>query len=256
MSDPMSSVEIEDVLSSIRRLVSEDLRPPHRPTVGLAVPAARRDRAEKLILTPALRVDSEPAVAAPAPPADAWVDEILADDGAPMIEMAGWPPLDWRAAEAEILALRTIDPAPGWAQEDPGEPEIATAPVEAEAVPDADWVDQAEAEVIATLDDAEAEDVADTAPATDTAPVAVRVPVAVILPVADSAPEGFSASFDDAEPEPDPGGMLFDEVILRDLVREMIREELQGGLGERITRNVRKLVRQEIARALAARDLE
>ena len=29
MSEPMSSVEIEDVLSSIRRLVSEDLRPGH-----------------------------------------------------------------------------------------------------------------------------------------------------------------------------------------------------------------------------------
>jgi hypothetical protein len=36
----------------------------------------------------------------------------------------------------------------------------------------------------------------------------------------------------------------------------MIREELQGALGERITRNVRKLVRAEINRALIARDLD
>lgn len=48
----------------------------------------------------------------------------------------------------------------------------------------------------------------------------------------------------------------FDEEMLRDLVRDIIREELQGALGERITRNVRKLVRSEIARALAVRDFE
>lgn len=48
----------------------------------------------------------------------------------------------------------------------------------------------------------------------------------------------------------------FDEDMLRDLVRDIIREELQGALGERITRNVRKLVRAEIARALAVRDFE
>ena len=39
-------------------------------------------------------------------------------------------------------------------------------------------------------------------------------------------------------------------------VRDIIREELQGALGERITRNVRKLVRAEIARAMAVRDFE
>ena len=43
---------------------------------------------------------------------------------------------------------------------------------------------------------------------------------------------------------------------LRPLISAMIREELQGELGERITRNVRKLVRQEVNRALSVRDLE
>ncbi|WP_373352943.1 hypothetical protein [Pseudoroseicyclus sp. CXY001] len=42
-----------------------------------------------------------------------------------------------------------------------------------------------------------------------------------------------------------------DEAALRELVTKIIREELQGALGERITRNVRKLVRREIYRALA-----
>jgi hypothetical protein len=47
----------------------------------------------------------------------------------------------------------------------------------------------------------------------------------------------------------------FDEEALREVVRDIIREELQGALGERITRNVRKLVRAEISRAIASRDL-
>jgi hypothetical protein len=46
MSEPMSSLEIEDVLASIRRLVSDDLRPA----------ANRPNPVGKLLLTPALRV--------------------------------------------------------------------------------------------------------------------------------------------------------------------------------------------------------
>ncbi|MEX0304617.1 MAG: hypothetical protein AB3N24_19535 [Leisingera sp.] len=51
------------------------------------------------------------------------------------------------------------------------------------------------------------------------------------------------------------GDTYLDEDSLRDLVASIVREELQGPLGERITRNVRKLVRREIHRALAAHDL-
>ena len=46
-----------------------------------------------------------------------------------------------------------------------------------------------------------------------------------------------------------------DPEMLRDMVSEIVRRELQGSLGERITRNVRKLVRREIYRALETRDL-
>lgn len=49
---------------------------------------------------------------------------------------------------------------------------------------------------------------------------------------------------------------LIDEEALRDLVADIVRSELQGALGERITRNVRKLVRREIHRALTAQELE
>lgn len=47
-----------------------------------------------------------------------------------------------------------------------------------------------------------------------------------------------------------------DEDTLRELVADIVREELQGALGERITRNVRKLVRREIHRALSAQELD
>lgn len=47
-----------------------------------------------------------------------------------------------------------------------------------------------------------------------------------------------------------------DEQKLREIVREIIREELASTLGERITRNVRKLVRVEINRALTSREFE
>ncbi len=48
---------------------------------------------------------------------------------------------------------------------------------------------------------------------------------------------------------------FLDEEGLRELVSDIVREELQGALGERITRNVRKLVRREIQRALATQEL-
>lgn len=49
---------------------------------------------------------------------------------------------------------------------------------------------------------------------------------------------------------------VLDEEMLRELVSDIVREELQGALGERITRNVRKLVRREIHRALTAQELD
>lgn len=49
---------------------------------------------------------------------------------------------------------------------------------------------------------------------------------------------------------------LIDEAVLRDMVAQLVREELRGSLGERITQNVRRLVRREIQRALMGPDLD
>jgi len=55
---------------------------------------------------------------------------------------------------------------------------------------------------------------------------------------------------------PDNDGAIIDEETLREIVADVVREELQGVLGQRITRNVRKMVRREIRLALAVEDLD
>lgn len=53
----------------------------------------------------------------------------------------------------------------------------------------------------------------------------------------------------DLDYEREEEGLVLDEDMLRQMVHDIVRQELQGVLGERITRNVRKLVRREIQRA-------
>lgn len=65
------------------------------------------------------------------------------------------------------------------------------------------------------------------------------------------------ASHDDLPDEDEPdlfnplAGADMDVDAMRDIVAELVREELRGVLGERITRNLRALVRNEIRKALA-----
>lgn len=44
-----------------------------------------------------------------------------------------------------------------------------------------------------------------------------------------------------------------DEAAIADIARTVVREELNGALGLAMTRNIKKLVREEVARALAER---
>ncbi|MEI4485911.1 hypothetical protein V8J36_06880 [Frigidibacter sp. MR17.14] len=50
--------------------------------------------------------------------------------------------------------------------------------------------------------------------------------------------------------------LVVDEAALKAFVSQIVREELQGALGERITHAVRKLVRHEIQRALTTRGMD
>lgn len=53
-----------------------------------------------------------------------------------------------------------------------------------------------------------------------------------------------------------PAAAALGEPALRALVAEIVREELRGELGARITGNIRKLVRREILRAQSLRDTD
>lgn len=65
-----------------------------------------------------------------------------------------------------------------------------------------------------------------------------------------------SGSRPDGVADPAAERPAIDLETLRLLVAEVLRQELRGSLGERITQNVRKLVRREIHRVLDSRDFE
>jgi hypothetical protein len=153
MSDRMSSVEIEDVLSSIRRLVTEDLRP--KPPVV----------AEKLLLTPALRVVPQ-AVSTDADPLDMPGQDAALSQGSAPVESAAAESFVFfhhrSAVSDRAEALSSIGAAVPADDYEPETGEFGPA----DAVPVPDWPDQswvapdvitdvAEAEVVALSDVAE-----------------------------------------------------------------------------------------------------
>lgn len=239
MSDPMNNTDIDDVLSSIRRLVSDHPSAP-APTTP-----------PRLVLTPALRVDDGPQGAATRPPGGAAIPDrapapqpdpgratsggwiaagARADTGAPDPDDDGMS-LEERIAELE----QAIAASAGEWEPDGSEEGAGTLPQDMPPVIGAAR-DARAREHDAAVGDRADDDMADR-PTMD-------------RDVPDEADDTARLALvydrdDDA---------LLDEETLRDLVAEFVRQELQGALGERITRNVRKLVRAEIQRALAARD--
>jgi hypothetical protein len=224
MSDRMSNADIEDVLSSIRRLVSDDLRPGHVPAAApQPAPPVSRPAVPRLVLTSALRVSAEPPRAAmPEPvtkvdetPRDGLADrlaelEALMASQSPQFEDEFAPPA---VLPASVDAASLFDA--------PDAPHAAAGPTP-DPVPEAPYID-ADPEPVARAD----------GPSPETADYDVVSP---------------------ADPEDDPT-LLQDEDVLRALIRDVLREELQGVMGERVTRNLRKLIRAEIARALTARGI-
>ncbi len=319
MSDPVTNVEIEDVLSSIRRLVSADDRPEKEAIQENAA-------ADKLVLTPALRVDNDAA-----PESDDTASDEIAEETGP--EAASG---DQQASDDHIEAAQTgEDDAPEDVWDNPADQEDMSqqdAPHE-EASEDENIEDTAAGESSEMPEELEEEAVdvaAETiempGPASDFTAHLAEIEEAVAARQEDWEPDGdlgdanaaqpmtalswqdhLSADTDqpegpmvaaetegldpfvpeddpaddaefyaeevaagDTDPVAEPGNAflaeddlledsaeaILDEEALRDLVAEIVRQELQGSLGERITRNVRKLVRREIQRALATQELD
>ena len=225
MSDPVANVEVEDVLSSIRRLVLED-NSPSMKTATLVTPFA-----DRLVLTPALRVQDHQDE-----------DEAAVEPTIEGCSELGAGPED-QDVMLDVRSENNSDAISGVY-----EPEYA------EAVQDHDERPQEETYEWTPADTDSSDYSGTEAPSMKSDDVG-------------SDSDAYNAEGDNAETvevdvEPQqavfsqPVDKLLDENALRDIVRETVREELQGALGERITRNVRKLVRREIHRALAAQELE
>lgn len=278
MSEPLSSNDIEDVVSSVRRLVSPEARPR---------PVSRDLGMDRLILTPSLRIVAEQQASGPAvikleavtkkPRTHATRARtrmisvpILTDGGAEVLMpaqeeeplasglgvVASLGEMALGAEEAELVsddpvaeALKPVKP-----RRKAAAGKSAPAKARAEAQPKAARVRVQKP--IKPAADAQSQDMA---PVTDAA-------IAPVEGIAEVAEEGLApeppvaapvaqppAALTDAEGNPIS---LLDEDQLIQLLRRVIREELQGALGEKITRNVRKLVRAEVARALTAQTLE
>lgn len=346
MSDPVSNAEIEDVLSSIRRLVSVDDRPDlsaaEQPDPSETMDADRSHggAGNRLVLTPALRVDArdtdpqpdpqpdaesqaEPVDSAPDtadqdPPAEdpdasalqfshsefeqeqqdtaddtaedsaeshgpdeadsaasddasdnAASEDAAQADGAPYVldqtqaaDPSQAPGLGDRIAEVEAAVA---------AQDDQWEPDGESDDAySGGAVSPMAWEDYGPEPTYDDADDADGDEPIND----DMENVATEVSSAsgmaddqLIEPsdetAGSSGPDAWQASEarDEAPGEAslwddDRADTVIDEEALRDMVSEIVRQELQGALGERITRNVRKLVRREIHRALSSHELD
>ncbi|WP_071798700.1 hypothetical protein [Natronohydrobacter thiooxidans] len=221
MTEAMSRRDIEDVLTSIKRLVSQEAQSRPNPEPALA-------RTGKLILTPALRVAPEAESAAPATP-------IAANDPAPTEPLAPTPPAEAPAAEAGTPAsyslIRRISEAG------------AIPPAQPDLAPEGDAFDAfSGAEPDQAMEGLE-----------DSALEATLARLEAVLsgkPVPPAESAEATETPDATTPE---GEQIIDEGMLYQLVAHIVRQELQGELGEKITRNIRKLVRQEVARELQLR---
>ena len=336
MSEPVSNAEIEDVLSSIRRLVSENAGTARRDAAG-------QDAPEKLVLTPAFRVDDgeqeeetgatlprdgevvtfeaggwsdggpeavEEMVAAtvddwaglqvedPAQEAEESVESSQMSDPTPppaqMDDTSSKSELERRIAELEAVIARSAAEFEPDGSEDLSEPEAVMfqhshEPEDAAVVLDGENADSS-GELSAEASTAQESVAEEMAPQEEIGPDAALASGAPIEPETtpdheeqasdppDIAEPAVALAYDDAEDadssdqvadawedvegdeigadEDDADEALLDEEALREMVARMVREELQGSVGERITHNVRRMVRREIARALALQDFE
>ena len=325
MSEAMKSEAIEDVLSSVRRLVSDNT-PSQNPDVEIAV--------DRLVLTPELRVsegaedeaesDAKAELSIVDLPSEADDDaDVDGADGSIGLEwspddrMANWDDVGGSSDQADtfepehgdefsadetsgavaraVAEARFIDLDPVDADQPKTEDEAAldepSDPATDEGASDEDDAlpDDLEQELAALNGIGDIEDTLEAAPepeATTEAEPAQEPPVFARINRAAENPEveadasaeervvEFGAQIDQASGDDaledqveDLGyrGAAFgfgdddsvlDEEVLREIIAQVVREELQGVLGQRITRNVRKMVRREIRLALAAEELE
>lgn len=288
MSDAATNEELEDVLSSIRRLIGDGgkntasldipsldvaLAPPGN-TASQVQPATdvAEEPVDKLVLTPSLMVvgGCSDEIANPVdiavnpdagqqnensttPDATTATDIKMQDKGEqpaerPLEDIADQPLPDRRSVLAAQIA--ELEAAIAGADQDyePDGSEVvehgvqwpARKPAPVETLPDAETVpgDADEAALAEELKD----DV-------------------LTLSEADKVVDDGTGFFDPQELDEVVDEVIarargqVDDVRLREMVAQVVHEELAGPLGERITRNMRRMVRREISNILSSRDM-
>lgn len=220
MSEPVSSEEIENVLSSIRRLVSSDEKPLTKPE-------------STLVLTPALRVNG-PVEATENIDEGAGSQEATIEFHHSKTEVVAKPDADKAAAtsslESTIAELEAVVGQQG------GEWEPDGSNFEEDTGAKTDMSESAKTQAESTDNGAEVAAKPGASPKAKTKTVAK----AEVVTKTDTAPADLA---DDNKP-------MIDAETLKAMVADLMREELKGALGTKITRDVRKVVRQEVKLAL------
>ncbi len=223
--------EIDALVSSVRNLVA------HKEPVGRR---RRRTNSELLILTQSCRVDGEEPTYVP-------IEEVLPTHDEPL----------HKPVETKDL---TFPPGSNVLRLDPGqspqraivENKIAALEAAVTSQPEEWEADEGEAFApdawAASAFQTPSTDSPESTPESATDPSQERAEMVAAL-----AKEVEEAIGIGAAPQNPVAEM--DVETLRIMVSQMIRQELAGELGEKITRNVRKLVRREINRVLASKDL-
>ena len=294
MSNPVTNVEVEDVLSSIRRLVSDD----NSPSMKTATPVTLSS--DRLVLTPGLRVkdDQDEDEAAVKPTIQAWSEFGAGptDQDANLVDRSE----DDSDATSDVYEPENAEAVQDHDEQLQEETHEVSEPPVAEPLLQEAVVNHSEPKMDAPFEEVAEADIPDHeaeavffAGQSESLTSKIAALEAVIGKTDDQwepvdtgsshysgtkAPsmkwddvgsdsdahnaEGDNAETVEVDVEPQQAASsqsadeLLDEDALRDIVSEILREELQGALGERITRNVRKLVRREIHRALAAQEFE
>ena len=281
MSDPVTNLAIEDVLSSIRRLVTEG--DTSRRSEVFAQPAAAADAATrqyarqnadqptdnagKLVLTPAFRITEQPRPVL-YPEVAPYVADATENPTISFLRSSPQTPESRSALEQRIADLEAAvtDQADDW------------EPDGSEDVPVVDWSSPQVGESLIFASRAMPQ--SDRSGVLDLGQIGTRIHPVILDDVAKpealrpAAPYDLSEDLDlsatqaqyqehefgpadaaDLSDDPDQTDTA-DQDALRKLVVDIVRQELQGPMGERITRNVRKMVRREIYRILSSQEFE
>jgi cell pole-organizing protein PopZ len=272
MSDPVTNVDVEDVLASIRRLISQDSVEEWQDTSqskdhkGQPAVQEDEDRTSRFLLTPALRIVGADDTASNQPEDTSSVlpkqslslDRYAVSEG--VIKDAETPEttedLDLSEVIEEHVRHATMKATIAELEAAIGDQEDDYEPDEGEPEPSTPlWFQsyaKAEQELYAgrSVPPIHAEPRREKKVGSSLQPAEMSGSEA-LDEVAESPTETAGRNLAEI---PD-NSVAIDEEALRELVIGMVRSELQGALGERITRNVRKLVRREIYRVMSEQGL-